>query len=323
MKKTILAASLAVISFNTLAVIDGTPIDWKVQDDMVHMNCTGTILAGEWVLTAAHCEENSNLGVRTLSETVGATVTNHPDSNIDIGLWKLSKKVDTQDATFLSTRTVAEDEEITFRGFGQTGSQLNYAVQLSTPAIEVAPHRLRLKEIGQGMSVPGDSGSPYVDENDFIIGVHRGGALDVETRVQASGVRLSYAREFIIETINAWHHPTIATTPTSGGSVTVEVQSLHNASFIDNASATGDATITGGTCFGATVQPFDVCTYEISSNGYEGVVSLDDGQNITINKGRVKVEPPVVEPDNGSSGGGSFTWIALLGLFGFRFLRNK
>lgn len=329
MKKTLLAMSLLGLSGSALAIEGGTPLNWAEHDDMVHMSCTGTIISGQWVLTAAHCESVADQGVKTVnSGTLNPkNIYNYPngsENGVDIALWELPTLIDTSVTTFLSMRNVDADESIRISGFGQTTSNLNYATQISTAQLEgLAARKLTLRADEQGTSVPGDSGAPYTDSNNLIIGIHNSGGIDLETGIQAEGTRLYFARDFILEHIDGWHYPTLANTATAGGSVTVEVQSLHQASFIDNATWSGDVSVTGGTCLGATVEPFDTCTYEIeSSNGYEGKVTLDDGQVITINKGRSE---PITPPDNGGdsdSSGGSLGFLSLLGLFGLTRLRK-
>ncbi len=336
MKKSLISLALiSVVSSPVFAIQNGTALTWSEHDDLVKMNCSGTIISGKWVLTAAHCDKEALQGVTTVTGNLSvAKVYNHEDymsNGIDIALWELARKTDTNNVKFLSMRNVETDERIKITGFGAGNNtpQNNLAVaeQLSTPqyVIDGVPRsKLELKFDNLGTTLPGDSGAPYTDTNNLVIGIHYGGAFDAETGKQASGTRLYFARDFILSTINGWHYPTLANTPTSGGLVTIEVQSLHADAFIDNATASGDATITGGTCSGATVQPFDICTYTVSSNGYEGTVTLDGEQKITINKGRTKpVTPPTPDPETGSGGGGSLGFMSLIAALGLGLMRRK
>ncbi|MCS6162451.1 S1 family peptidase [Shewanella baltica] len=330
MKKSLISLALiSVVSSPVFAIQNGTALTWAEHDDLVKMNCSGTILAGNWVLTAKHCGKNSSSGVTTVNGLINVeSVINNTSTDyaLDIGLWKLTTPANTKNITFLSLRNIEEGERIRISGFGAgVGTQaLAYAEEIAIPPTEARPEWVTLKIDGKGNTIGGDSGAPYTDLNGLIVGVHNSGGVDAETGINAQGARLHYAKDWILETINGWHFPTIANTPTSGGSVTIEVQSLHADSVIDNATASGDATITGGTCSGATVQPFDICTYTISSNGYEGTVTLDGEQKITINKGRTKpVTPPTPDPETGSGGGGSLGFVSLIAAFGLGLMRRK
>ncbi|QBF82635.1 hypothetical protein EXU30_07980 [Shewanella maritima] len=84
-------------------------------------------------------------------------------------------------------------------------------------------------------------------------------------------------------------------------------------SLTDNATYLGDIMIGG-----ATIEPFETCTYEVESvNGYEGVLVLDDEQVISINKGKGDIH---IE----ETGSGSLGFLSLLGLLGLSLaLRNS
>ncbi|WP_029405253.1 trypsin-like serine protease, partial [Vibrio splendidus] len=52
----------ALSSFQVLAIENGTSVDWQNDfDDQVKNNCTGMIVGGNQVLTAAHCTDLTSI----------------------------------------------------------------------------------------------------------------------------------------------------------------------------------------------------------------------------------------------------------------------
>ncbi|HDS1208442.1 TPA: trypsin-like serine protease [Shewanella algae] len=305
MKKKICSiAILPLISLNAFAAQDGNAVSWEDSDGTVYMECTGTVIGGRWVLTAAHCEDKASLGVDTFrnGKVSIKNVVNHPDYHPDlkrdIAVWELAAPVDVYSFNPLSIGNISEGAVVEFNGFGGSFPVLN-AVSLEVGAsVESAPYRLVTNDIGKGYAIPGDSGAAYYS-NGKIVGVLRG----IE-----GGIRLEGNSQFILNAVNAWNYPTRAET-NGAGEVEITVQSLHSDTVVDNASTSGDATIVGGTCLGEQVEPFETCTYVVSSNGFEGQLK-SDGLSVTLNKGKTKPIPPQPEPD-GESSGGSFGWFSL------------
>lgn len=329
-----------LVSGSASAVGGGSEeVDWKQMPSLVKMNCTGTALAGKYVLTARHCSWESAGGLRPVYIQDGSTIdtvkqTSHPlaDSiGVDIGLWELASNVPMNKIEYIAdlndpANNIQLGDNITLFGFGGTGLQLNKGTQVThDPENRGEWWKVSLKDIGQGYHVPGDSGAPSYNTNNHIVALVSTGEEEVTPDgpvFTGQSTRLTYAKDFILETVDGWHYPTQL--ETNNGKATIKVQSLHQNNVSDAAYTDGDATITGGTCIGASdVQPFETCTYEVSSNGGEGKLYLTANEAITINK-QVKLDPkPQPESNNGSeSSGGSLGFFGLMGLLSLAWRRR-
>ncbi|NMU53040.1 GlyGly-CTERM sorting domain-containing protein, partial [Vibrio parahaemolyticus] len=116
--------------------------------------------------------------------------------------------------------------------------------------------------VNESHTTGGDSGAAWTinkDGNEEIIAIHRGKSTNPNTmEFSADGTTIQSVQDFITDTIDGWHYPTLANTD-ENGKATITVQSLHRDIIFD--SAWGDnVTITGGTCLdGSPINPFDKC----------------------------------------------------------------
>ena len=332
MKTTNIALLMAGLSFNAVAIENGTSVNWNHYDDMTKLystdnvqTCSGTLIAGKFILTAAHClQENPTIRVKSATGKQYDIITEntHPDYDTFNGNWhdvaisELNQSIDTKNVHFfadLINDTVNEGNTLRVFGFGATEEKLNYA-NFTMINLGVNPQdRLDGKFINQGNTIGGDSGGAWLNNLNKIVATHNGGHGEYAGR-QTYSTNLHYSNQFILDTVNGWHYPTLANT--SNGSVTIKVQSLHDplsGQVNDMAYTSGNATITGGTCFKASdIQAFSTCTYIVESQG-TGTLHLSDSESITIN----------TESSGGGDSGGSLGFLSLIGLFGLGFIRHK
>jgi hypothetical protein len=331
MTKLWIGVLTAGLCSNAWAVIDGEPVDWQAHDNTVEISkCTGTRIGGLFVLTAAHCE--TNVGLTWIKDAyhkddryIIDRVYLHPNydpthTSEDVALAKLSTPTDYAHIQFLadlSAPTYVQDAPITIDGFGGYSNQppTRAEFHLSYQG-ENYPFRIEAVQSEKGILTGGDSGSAWIGKDDQIISISSGITSDGTNNDQTiSGRDLHYAADFILDTVNGWHYPTIAT---AKGRTTIEVQSLHRGGAVDTAYTSGDATIVAeeSSCLTGTIAPFERCTYVIDSGGGKGTLHLSDTESVRLNSAS----------SGGSSGGdsgGSAGWATLLALLGCWHSRRK
>lgn len=335
MKLHAITLLLSLFSASSYAIVDGTPVDWESMDDVVGGNCTGTIIAGKYVLTAAHCYKNGFVGFSSGEDQYlpDENMHNHPDysdgKQHDVSVWALLDPVPTTSVHFfanLNTDPVKHDDIIKTYGFGGH-NPLAYAdskIDTSDPD-DATDMQYKGLEASNGYVTWGDSGGMWLNQDDKIVSINNS-ISGMSGDNSSFGANLSENRDFILEEINGWHYATLAKTD-SNGKATITVQSLHAAAYgsvNDMAYITnGHAEIVGGTCYNSTnIQPFTTCTYEIESTGGESSLYLGSDKNgneeiVTINK----VAP--TPPSSGDSDGGSLGFLSVLGLLGLGLIRKR
>jgi hypothetical protein len=302
---------------------------------MTNSECTGTLIAGKYILTAQHCfQEDYVFFSDNNSQRIADKIFyEYGRDDKDVAFWTLPKRVLTTSIHYfadLNSDPTTYGESVRVFGFGGTGNQLSYATYKVSDENHIAnPDEGYLIEgrfLSQGNIIGGDSGGVWVNGNDEIVGISR--STRQENPGYGYGYNLHYAKDFILNTINGWHYPTVV--KTNNGLATIKIQSLHalgNETDPQNTmTVSGDVSVLGGSCQTAGVlNAFATCTYEIESQGGEGTLTLSDTEVITINPQETQPEDNNTGSSSGSSGGGggSLGWITGLALLGLTVRRRE
>lgn len=335
---------LLFFAFNSWAVVDGTPVNWDENDNIIRFDseskgklgqCSGIAIAGSYVITAAHCLYN----VETLDTITTAnskfkksdsSYILHPNFNDegdsssgeDVAIIKLNRDINYRHINFifnLNNNPFNYGETIEINGFGGTNGVLNKAslkmtdwrdCEKCTPRGE---YSLNAEMFNESHTTGGDSGSAWINTKGEIVSTHKGSSLITsqgdEWR-ETYSTNLHYAKDFILENINSWHYPTSVIT---NGKATITVQSLHKDNISDSAYTAGNLILITeeSTCINNSISPFEKCTY---------VVEGDSGELFISNNESIKVESASGGENSDSDSGGSLSFLSLLfcGLIIFR-----
>lgn len=330
MKLLNLTLTLLFASGNAAAIVGGEVLPLVNNQDVLLLNgedgnnCTGSLIANKYVITAGHC--GKGLQVSAFDETTGVnsnvvpvTGTNiHPEYTgdtpavFDVAIWQLARKINV--TSYINPIEPVIGTDYTIKGWGGDftgGVQLKSAVMRAKgpmrPEFSEDGYDLvydKASEIGTGNSYPGDSGGQCGDSQG-IWGVIQGSGGQGDGTHITTCQRLEHPRtqQWILETVNAWNYPLAVK---GEGAVAVKVQNLHTTPDVVTPWVSGALQIVSNDC-DKTMDPFAVCTVSVTGSGTLHLTGLDA---VEVNKQVEPPQPPTPE-DGGNGGGGSSSPFAL------------
>ncbi|HBB9961443.1 TPA: trypsin-like serine protease [Vibrio parahaemolyticus] len=341
--------ALSLLSASSYAVENGTPVDWEQHDDTVRLDnstnkslyCTATLISGRYAITAGHCIDDGGLDIMTPSNSENLSLSaqwispeytdEYGRRAKDVGVVRVDSPVDYRHIQFLNIDEQNEGEPMVIRGFGGTVDPLNQADFTFSNYHWADHYYVYADTVNESHTTGGDSGAAWTinkDGNEEIFAIHRGKSTNPNTmEFSADGTTIQSVQDFITETIDGWHYPTLVDTD-ANGKATITIQSLHQTETSGFAYTDGENTTLineESTCFTkGQIQPFEKCTYVIESNGEEGELYLTDNEVIHINKPIENTgggDGGNNNTDNDDSGGSMGFWPILL--LGIATLRRK
>ncbi|TOJ02768.1 trypsin-like serine protease, partial [Vibrio parahaemolyticus] len=238
--------ALSLLSASSYAVENGTPVDWQQYNDAVRLenptggNCTATLIAGHYAITAGHCLEET--GIDRLITNDGNTISlsnqwispeytdEYGRRAKDVGIIRVNDPVDYRHIQFLNIDEQSEGEPMVIRGFGGTVDSLNQADFTFNRYNDPAHYYVYADTVNESHTTGGDSGAAWTinkDGSEEIFAIHRGSSMNTTTNERSTyGTTIQSVQDFITETIDGWHYPTLVDTD-ANGKATITIQSLH------------------------------------------------------------------------------------------------
>lgn len=211
----------------------------KTYLDDAYLPCTGTVIAKNWVLTAAHCIfnhdqiiEDNEIHFHQDQVTSSEYILVHPEYHsraADVALIHLADDIKTNQIVYLSKKHLNIGQPISIIGFGHSDQARIAKMKLfyKGDADSTSNWQYQLSNIGQGSTEKGDSGSPYLIGN-RLVGVHNGqekiNQFGYGYGAFGSQIHQKKIHQFITETIDGWHYPSHVKMKNK---TTIWIQSLH------------------------------------------------------------------------------------------------